>query len=73
MILIRKMNFKKLVVTHLNIHSIRNKFEALIQNVSGEIDHGHIIEKDWQLIQSFQKHPWFGNYAHSVGRNQKTT
>ena len=63
------MNLNKLVAAYLDINSIRNKFEALIQSVSGEIEHGRIIEKDWQLIQSFQKHPWFGNYAHSLGRN----
>ena len=27
----------KLVVAHLNISSIRNKFEVLVQNVSGEV------------------------------------
>ena len=32
------MNLNKLVVAHLNINSIRNKFEALIQNVSEEVD-----------------------------------
>ena len=63
------MDLSKPVAAYLNINSIRNKFEALIQNVRGEIDHGRITEKDWQLIQSFQKHPWFGNYAHSLGRN----
>ena len=35
--LIRQMNLNKLVVAHLNIHSIRNKFEGLIKNVSGEV------------------------------------
>ena len=33
----RKMNLNNLVVVHLNIYSIRNKFEAPIQNVSGEV------------------------------------
>ena len=36
--LIRKMNLNKLVLAHSNVSSIRNKFEALIQNVSGEVD-----------------------------------
>ena len=33
-----KINLSKLIIAHLNITLIRNKFEALIQNVSGEID-----------------------------------
>ena len=28
--------------------------------------------KDWQLISLFKKHPWFGNYARSLGRSQET-
>ena len=35
---IRKANLNKLVATHLNFNSKRNKFKALIQNVSGEVD-----------------------------------
>ena len=36
--LIRKINLNKLVVAHLNVNSIRTKFEALRQNLSGEVD-----------------------------------
>ena len=36
--LISKINWNRLVVGHLNINSIRNKFEVLIRNVSGEVD-----------------------------------
>ena len=36
--IIRKRNFSKLAVARLNINSKRNKFKALIQNVSGELD-----------------------------------
>ena len=32
------MNLNKLVVAHLNINSIMNKFEVLIQKVNGEAD-----------------------------------
>ena len=35
---IHKINLSKLVIAHLNITLVRNTFEALIQNVSGEID-----------------------------------
>ena len=34
----RKINLNKLVVAHLNINSIRNKFEAFMPNVSEEVD-----------------------------------
>ena len=36
--LIRKMNLNNLVVAHLNFNSVRNKFEVLIQNVSGGVE-----------------------------------
>ena len=36
--LIRKMNLNKLVVAHLNINSIRESFEAILQNISAEVD-----------------------------------
>ena len=32
------MNLNNLVVAHLNFNSVRNKFEVLIQNVSGEVE-----------------------------------
>ena len=51
--LIRKMNLNKLVVAHLNINSIRNKFETLLQNVSGEVDLLMISEK--KIDESFPK------------------
>ena len=35
--LICKTNLNKLVVAYLNVNSIRNKFEALIRNVSGKV------------------------------------
>ena len=47
------MNLNKLVVAHLNINSIRNKFEALLQNVSGEVDLLMISEK--KIDESFPK------------------
>ena len=36
--LVRKKYLIKLVVANLNINSIRNEFEALMQNVSGLTD-----------------------------------
>ena len=36
--LVRKKYLIKLVVANLNINSIRNEFEALMQNVSGGVD-----------------------------------
>ena len=36
--LIRKMDLNNLVVAHLNFNSVRNKFEVLIQNVSGGVE-----------------------------------
>ena len=51
--LIRKINLNKLVVAHLNINSIRNKFEALIHNVSGEVDLMMISET--KIDESFPK------------------
>ena len=35
--LICKTNLNKLVVAYLNVNSIRNKFKALIRNVSGKV------------------------------------
>ena len=35
--LICKTNLNKLVVAYLNVNSIRNKFEALIRNVTGKV------------------------------------
>ena len=51
--LIRKMKLNKLVVAHLNINSTRNKFEALIQNVSGEVDLLMIL--DTKIDETFPK------------------
>ena len=42
--LIRKMNLSKVEVAYFNINSIRNKFEALIQNINGEVDLLMILE-----------------------------
>ena len=47
------MNLNKLVVAHLNINLIRNKFEALLQNVSGEVDLLMISGK--KINESFPK------------------
>ena len=35
---IRKYNLKKLIITHLNINSIRNKFDSLVHKIKGNVD-----------------------------------
>ena len=47
------MNLNKLVVARLNINSIRNKFETLIQNVSGEVD--LLMISETKIDESFPK------------------
>ena len=47
------MNLNKLVVAHLNINSIRNKFKAVIQNVSREVYLLMIFET--KIDESFPK------------------
>ena len=47
------MNLNKLVLAHLNINSIRNKFKAVIQNVSREVDLLMILET--KIDNSFPK------------------
>ena len=51
--LIRKMNLNNLVVAHLNFNSVRNKFEALIQNVSGGVE--LLMISKTKLDESFPK------------------
>ena len=47
------MNLNKFVVAHLNISSMRNKFEALVQNVSGEED--LLMISETKIDESFPK------------------
>ena len=35
---IRKRNLNRIVVAHLNINSLRNKFDYLIEQITGNID-----------------------------------
>ena len=35
---IRKRNLNRIVVGHLNINSLRNKFDCLIKQITGNID-----------------------------------
>ena len=35
---LRRRNFNKLVLGHLNINSLRNKFDALTQQIIGNVD-----------------------------------
>ena len=51
--LIHKTNLNKLVVAYLNVNSIRNKFETLIQNVSEEVD--LLIISEIKLDESLRK------------------
>ena len=54
------MSLNKLVVAHLNINSIRSKFGALIQNVSGEVDLMMISET--KIDESFPKSQFLIKY-----------
>ena len=47
------MNLNELVVTHLNINLIRNKFEALLKNVSGEVN--LLMISETKIDESFPK------------------
>ena len=47
------MNLNKFVVAHLNIISMKNKFEALIRNVSGEVD--LLMISETKIDESFPK------------------
>ena len=47
------MNLNKLVVAHLNINSVRKKLEALVQNVSGEVD--LLMISETKIDESFPK------------------
>ena len=51
--LIHKMHSNKLVVAHLNISSISNKFEALIQDVRGHVD--LLMISETKFDESFPK------------------
>ena len=51
--LIRKMNLYKLTLTHLNDNSIRNKFDAHLRNVSGQLD--LLIISETKINKSFLK------------------
>ena len=46
-----KKNLNKLIVAHLNINSLRNKFEFLIQQTEGKID--ILIISETKLDESF--------------------
>ena len=69
------MNLNKLVVAHLNINPIRNTFEVLIQNASGEVDLLMISEtkvggsssKSQFLIQGFSDPFRIDQNAHGRG------
>ena len=47
---IRKENLNKLIVTHLNINSIRNKFGFLLNKIKGNVDVITISETNNYII-----------------------
>ena len=51
------MNLNELVVAHLNGNSISNNFEALIHNVSWEVD--LLMISEIKIDQSFPKYPFW--------------
>ena len=48
---IRKRNLNELVVAHLNINSLRLKFDSLVQKIRGNVDILMISEADLRLLQ----------------------
>ena len=50
---IRKINLNKFIVAHLNVNSIRKKFEALIRNASEEVD--LLMISETAIDESFPK------------------
>ena len=35
---VRKINLKRIILGHLNINSIRNKFDLLVDQIKGKVD-----------------------------------
>ena len=59
------MNLNKFVVAHLNIISMKNKFEALIRNVSGEVD--LLMISETKIDESFPKRSVGGGAGRGEG------
>ena len=51
---IRKGNLNKIVVAHLNVNSLRNKFDSLIEQISGNV--GILSISEIKLDSSFPKY-----------------
>ena len=54
---IRKENIDRLIVAHLNINSIRNKFELLVDSISGKVD--ILMLSETKLDASFPRGQFF--------------
>ena len=50
---IRKGNFNRFVLAHININSIRNKFDILVQKMTNNVD--ILIISETKLDNSFPK------------------
>ena len=35
---VRKRNLKRIILGHLNINSVRNKFDLLVEQIKGKVD-----------------------------------
>ena len=51
MSILRKRNIDKIIVAHLSINSLRNKFDSLIGQITGNVDILMVSEK--KLSDSF--------------------
>ena len=60
---IRKRNLNRIVVAHLNINSLRNKFDYLIEQITGNID--ILMISETKLDSSFPMGQFLINGYHS--------
>ena len=63
---IRMKNLNRIVVTHLNINSLRNKFDILIDQITGNVDVMVISERklDDSFPESLLKIPGYSSPFH---------
>ena len=47
---IRNRNINRIVIAHLNINSLRNKFESLMDQIVGKVDILMISETSWIAV-----------------------
>ena len=53
---VRKRNLKRIILGHLNINSIRNKFDLLVNQIKGNVDkHSRLVEVQRNFLHLW---PW---------------